>query len=222
MFVQMGKVLVDRTTVGMLGPEKMNLTIEGREELLKLVDEGSGFILLMSHVGCWQVALSALHFLKVPVNLLLEQEEGNIDRQYFEHADMSCPFRIIDPSGYLGGTLEMLDVLKKGEVLCMMGDRVLGSDKSYVKVSFLGEEAPFPFSAFKIASAAGVPIVALFTYKTGYDSYELKVARIIRIHENLGRSGKSYLPYVEEFIEELEMFVKIHPYQFFNFYNMWH
>ncbi len=222
MFLQMGKILIDRTIVAMLGPGKMKLTIDGREELLKLVDEGSGFIMLMSHVGCWQVALSALHFLKIPVNLLLEQEEGNIDRQYFEHAEMSCPFRVIDPSGYLGGTLEMLDALKKGEVLCMMGDRVLGSDKSYIRVNFLGEEAPFPFSAFKIASAARVPIVVFFSYKTGYDSYALKVSRIIRSPDKLGRSGESYLPYVAQFIAELELFVKNYPYQFFNFYNMWH
>jgi predicted LPLAT superfamily acyltransferase len=220
-FLQFGKTLIDRTIVGILGPEKMKVTLYGRRELLNLVEQGSGFILLMSHLGCWQTALSALHFLKVPVNLLLEQEEGNIDRQYFEHAGISRPFRIIDPGGYLGGTLEMLDVLKKGQVLSMMGDRILGSDKSYVNVNFLGKTAPFPFSAFKIASAAGVPIVVFFSYKTSYDSYALKVARIIRIPENLGRSGESYLPYLGQFIDELETFVKNYPYQFFNFYNMW-
>jgi predicted LPLAT superfamily acyltransferase len=221
MFTQMGKILLDRTIVGMLGLQKMTLTIDGREELLKLVDKGFGFILLMSHVGCWQVAVSALHFLNVPVNLLLEKETGNIDQQYFEHADMGCPFRIIDPSGYLGGALEMLDALKKAEVLCMMGDRVLGSDKSYIRVNFLGEAALFPFSAFMIASAASVPVVIFFSYKTGYNSYALRAAKIIRIPNNLGRSAESYRPYVEQFVKELEIFTENYPYQFFNFYDMW-
>jgi len=220
-FLQFGKTLIDRSIVGILGPEKMKVTLHGRQELLKLVEQGSGFILLMSHVGCWQTALSALHFLKVPVNLLLEQEEGDFDRQYFEYAGISRPFRIIDPRGYLGGTLEMLDVLKKGQVLSMMGDRILGSNKSYVNVNFLGKTAPFPYSAFKIASAAGVPIVVFFSCKTGYDSYVLKVDRIIHIPENLGRSGEAYLPYLGQFIDELEAFVTDYPYQFFNFYNMW-
>ena len=221
MFVQMGKTLLDRAIAGMLSPEKMKVDIDGGDKLLKLVDEGTGFILMLSHVGAWQVALSALHFLNVPVNLLLVREEGNFDQQYFEMADMSCPFRIIDPGGYLGSTFEMLDALKKGEVLCMMGDRVLGSDKSYVRIKFLGEEAPFPFSAFKIASAAGVPVVVFFTFKTGADSYALKVSRIIRPPDKLGRSGESYLPYVAEYVEELELFVKDYPYQFFNFYDVW-
>jgi predicted LPLAT superfamily acyltransferase len=220
-FLELGRVLVDRAIMGIMGPGKMDFTIHGRQELLDLVKEGRGFILLMSHVGCWQVAVSALNYLKVTVNLLLEQEEGNIDRHYFEYAGASCPIRIIDPGSYLGGTMQMLDVLKKGEVVSMMGDRVFGSEKSYLLVDFLGEKAPFPFSAFKIASAAGVPIVVFFSNKTGYDSYELKVSKIIQVPANLGRSGESFRRYVTQFVDELEGYTREYPYQFFNFYNMW-
>ncbi len=219
--LELGKMLIDRAMVGILGPEKMKVTFYGRKKLLKLLDRRCGVVLLMSHVGSWQVALSALNFIKVPVNLLLEREQGNIDQHYFEHTGSASPYRIIDPGGYLGGTLEMLDVLKKGEVLCVMGDRVSGSQKSFVNVDFLGEEASFPYSAFKLASAADVPIVVLFSYKNGPNSYALKFSKIIRVPKNLGRSGKNFLPYVSQYIEELESFVRIHPYQFFNFYNMW-
>jgi predicted LPLAT superfamily acyltransferase len=221
MSLELGKILIDRATVGILGSEKMKVKLYGRKKLLELLDRRCGFVVLMSHVGSWQVALSALSFMDVPVNLLLEREQGNIDRHYFEYTGNESPYRIIDPGGYLGGTLEMLDVLKKGEVLCVMGDRVSGSQKSYVKVEFLGEEASFPYSAFKLASAAGVPIVVLFSYKNSPDSYALKISKIIHVPEKLGRSGKYFLPYVSKYIETLESFVQIHPYQFFNFYNMW-
>lgn len=221
MSLELGKILIDRATVGILGLEQMKVTLYGREKLLELLDQRCGFVLLMSHVGSWQVALSALDFVNVPVNLLLEREQGNIDRHYFEYKGIESPYRIIDPGSYLGGTLEMLEVLKKGEVLSVMGDRVAGSRKSYVKVKFLGEEASFPYSAFKLASAAGVPVVVVFSYKDGSDSYALKFSKIIRVPENLGRSGKHFLPYVSQYVEELESYVKFHPYQFFNFYNMW-
>ena len=222
LFVKMGKILIDQAIIGALGPEKMKFTFHERQQLLDLVDKKGGFVLLMSHVGCWQVALSSLIFLEVPVNLLLEQEEGNIDRHYFEQAAVNYPLGIIDPNENLGATLEMLNVLKKGEVLSMMGDRILGSDKNFLAVNFLGEEAPFPFSAFMIASAASVPVVIFFAYKTGYGTYALKIARIIHLPKNLGRSAESYRPYVEQYVGELEMFVQNHPYQFFNFYNMWY
>jgi predicted LPLAT superfamily acyltransferase len=221
MSLELGKILIDRGIVGIQGSEKMKVNFNDREKLLKLLDRQCGFVLLMSHVGSWQVALSALSFINVPVNLLLEREQGNINRPYSEHTGAANPYRIIDPGGYLGGTLEMLDVLKKGEVLCVMGDRVSGSQKSFVKVEFLGEEAPFPYSAFKLASAAGVPVVVLFSYKNDPDSYALKISKIIHVPSNLGRSGKQFLPYVTEYVQDLESFVQIHPYQFFNFYNMW-
>ena len=221
MSLELGKILIDRGTVGILGSEKMKVQFNDREELLKLLDRQCGFVLLMSHVGSWQVALSALSFINVPVNLLLGREHENIDRPYFETTGPETPYRVIDPGGYLGGTLEMLEVLKKGEVLCVMGDRVSGSQKSFVKVEFLGGEAPFPYSGFKLASAAGVPVVVLFSYKNGPDSYALKISKIIHVPSNLGRCGKHFLPYVTEYVQELESFVQIHPYQFFNFYNMW-
>ena len=221
MFLAMGRLLIDRGIAGTLGTDNMHFTISGRRELLKLVGEGRGFVLLLSHVGCWQVALAALNFLKTPVNLLLNREEGGNDRHYFDYDGVSSPVRIIDPGSYLGGTLEMLDVLKKGQVLCMMGDRVLGSARNNLPIEFLGEKALFPYSAFKIASAARVPVVVLLSSKTGGNSYALNVSRIINLPPDLGRSAESFRPYVERFVNELEQYVQANPYQFFNFFNMW-
>jgi len=81
--------------------------------------------------------MSALHFFDKPVSLLLHYEEGDVDLQYFEHAGVPPPFRIIDPLSYLGGVLEMMEVLKKGEVSCFMGDRLLGDEKNTLSVNFL-------------------------------------------------------------------------------------
>jgi predicted LPLAT superfamily acyltransferase len=103
----------------------------------------------------------------------------------------------------------------------MMGDRASGEEKSCTRVSFLGEDAPFPFSAFQIASAAGVPVVVLFTCKTAPDRYSLNVAKIITVPRALGRAKHYYMPYVAQFAEELEKYVQAHPYQFYNFYDMW-
>ena len=61
----------------------------------------------------------------------------------------------------------MINVLKNGEVLCMMGDRVFGNLKNNVEAEFLGKKALFPFSAFKVASVTGAPLVVFFTLKTG-------------------------------------------------------
>ncbi len=219
--LEIGKVLVYRAVVGILGPEQMGVGLGGREELLALLGEGKGLVLMTAHVGCWQVAMSALGFLQVPVSLLMQREEGDIDRHYFEHAGLACPYRIIDPRGFLGGTMEMLGVLKNGEVLSVMGDRMLGNDQNGVAVDFLGAKALFPFSAFKLASATGAPVAVLFSCKSGPRHYELKLFRVIRVAPDLGRRAEAFAPYAQQFADVLEEFTREHPFQFFNFYDMW-
>lgn len=216
-----GKVLVDRAVVGILGPSAMQVTLHGRDELLALVAEGRGLILMNAHVGCWQVAMSALGFIRVPVNMLMQREDGDIDRHYFEHAGAQSPYRIIDPRGFLGGTLEMLAVLKQGEVLCVMGDRLLGSDRSAVAVEFLGGRIQVPFSALKLASTTGAPVGVLHSWKSGPDRYELALAGTIRVPPGLGRRPEAFAPYAQQFANLLASYAEAHPYQFFNFFDMW-
>lgn len=219
--LELGKVLIDRAVVGILGIERMSASFDDKKILYDLISEGKGIIFLMAHVGSWQVALSALHFLQVPVNMVIHREEGDVDRHYFEHRSAEWPYRIIDPEGFLGGTLEMIDALKMGEVLCIMGDRLFGNLKNTLGIRFLGENALFPFSAMKIASTSGAPVVILFPFKAGTSQYGLKLAKVIRVPQGLGRSGDHFRPYMEEYVRALEDFTMEYPFQFFNFYDMW-
>jgi len=216
-----GKVLIDRAIAGILGSDRLSASFEQKEALRNLVEEGKGIIFLMAHVGCWQTALSALGYLKTRVNMVIRREEGDIDRHYFEHRSGETPFNIIDPDGYLGGTLEMINCLKKGEVICIMGDRIFGNPKNTLSIDFLGKKALFPFSAFKVASATGAPVALLLTYKKGADRFGIELAKVMRIPENMGRAGVKYSPYVSEFVKILERYTEVHPFQFFNFYDMW-
>lgn len=218
---EFGKLLIDRAILGILGTDKIDARFDDEDRLVEVIDQGRGVILMFSHVGCWQVAMSAMGILNKPVNMLLHHEEGDVDRHYFEHRSAQTPYHVIDPRGYLGGVLEMMDVLKKGEILCVMGDRVMGSDKNVVSVDFLGKNAYFPYSAFKIASDTGAPVVVLFSHKTGPAAYELNLADVIHVPEKLGRSADHYIPHVTRFVKALESFTREHPYHFFNFYDMW-
>ena len=220
-YVNLGQALIDRATIGIKGVESIDIVSHNLDKMLVLIREGHGLILLTAHVGCWQIAMARLCSLNAPVSLLLHREEGDVDLHYFEHTGIAVPFRIIDPLGYMGGVLEMMDVLKKGEVVSIMGDRVFGSDKNTVPVNFLGGKVRFPFSAFKLASATGAPIAVHLSYKSSPASYDFVLDRIIRVPAGLGKSEKAFYPYVAQFAEALESYTKQYPYQFFNFYDMW-
>jgi len=217
----LGQSLIDRATIGIAGPDAMKIIVRGQDKLLGMVREGRGVILLIAHVGCWQAAMSALKFLCVPVNLLMQREEGDIDRHYFEHAGIECPYRLVDSNGFLGGTIDLLQALKQGEVVSMMGDRMLGADQNGAEVLFLGEPVRFPVSAYRLASLTGAPVAVLLSAKTGRDEYLLDLHDIIRVPAGLSRRPEAYAPFVERFAAALEDYCRKHPFQFFNFYDMW-
>lgn len=219
--LELGKILVDRAVLGILGPGQLSISLSGRKELQKLLAEGNGLVLVTAHAGSWQVAMAALGFIGAPVNMLMHREDGDIDRHYFELAGQASPYNIIDPAGFLGGTLEMMAALKRGEVLCIMGDRPMGSDSGTLAVDFLGAPVRLPVSPYKLAAATNAPLAVVFPYKTGPKSYALQLARVLRVPPQRGRSGEPYRPYVTEFVAALGAFVRDHPYQFFNFFDMW-
>jgi predicted LPLAT superfamily acyltransferase len=49
----------------------------------------------------------------------------------------------------------------------------------------------------------------------------LDLAKVIHVPEGLGRSGEGYMPYISEFVKFLEGYTETHPFQFFNFYDIW-
>lgn len=216
-----GLTLVDRAASGILGEFTVTASARDEERLRDVLAEGRGLILMTGHVGCWQTAMTGLAPLDRTVHVVMHRAPDDVDRHYFEHAGEEAPFCIIDPLGYLGGTLEMIEALKKGDVLCVMADRVFGSDRNSVSVPFLGGSVPLPYSAFRLASATGAPIIVFFSRRVGPGEAVHEIAREIRVPGGLGRRGTDYLPYVRQFAAALEEQAMITPYQFFNFYDMW-
>ncbi len=217
----LGRTLIDRAIFGILGPGTFLASFESQEEFNAIKSLDTGFIILMSHVGCWQVAMSALAHLNRPVNLLMLQQNEDIDKHYYEHGSQEKKFKIINPAQFLGGSIEMLSVLKKDEILCIMGDRIFGNTDLSLKMDFLKGNALFPYSAYKLASISQKPIVILHSYKSGPDTYKIILPQIILVPPKLGKAKENLYPFANTFVQSLETYIQDHPYQFFNFYDMW-
>jgi predicted LPLAT superfamily acyltransferase len=213
--------LVDRAVLGILGPDQFDIRLEGKEALLRTLAKGEGLLLVTAHVGSWQVAMSALDFIKVKVNLLVHRDQGDVDRHYFEHGEQENPFRIIDPADFVGATIDMMSALNRGEVLCVMGDRMFGSEKNAITVDFLGGKVKFPKSALRLAQACGSPAVFFFSQKTGPSSYYLTVDDVIEWDDTRSDGQEELREAVEKFARSLDRYVARNPWQFFNFFDMW-
>lgn len=212
---EFGKTLVDIAAFGILGKRSMVDVCSDAERILELCGREEGFVLLNAHVGCWQVGLAALENLQKPVSLLMVPDPKA--QALLDHRTA----KVIDPRTGLPGVVAMTQALLDGGIVAIMGDRTFGHNQNTVGARFLGDEVFLPLSPYRLASATGVPVVVLLAPRTGMKTYELRLSRVIEVPPGLGRSAEEYVPYAQQFIACLEEFVQEHPWQFFNFYDLW-
>lgn len=208
-----GTTLVDMMLPEILGPEALTAESPDRRRLLQLCEK-SGFVLLHAHVGCWQIGMSTLAHLTRKLSVVMIPEDQTA-RLVAEGAS------IIDPRSGLDGVLRMTQALLSGEIVAMMGDRVFGNDRNTVEVNFLGGKVNFPVAPYRLASATGVPVIAMIAPKIARYRYAIQIGTVIEVPANLGTNSSSYAPYAQQFADCIERFVREHPWQFHNFYDLW-
>lgn len=216
LFIQQGKCLIDRHAHN-VGHTRFSFSQENFPEICRRLEPlANGLVVLLSHTGGWQLALPHLRLLtgEKPVSLLMNAAETP-DVQAHVRGD-DAGFHVISPEAGPACVVEMVARLQKGEIVSIMGDRAYGGQT--VAVSFLGEPARFPASAFAVARAAQSPVLALFVAKIGVASYAMEsklFAAPSREDRQSIRAG------VGLFAEALEAFVSRHPYQCFLFDDIW-
>lgn len=215
-----GLCLVDRAAAG-LGRAFSFEDAEG-ETISDLAAEGKGVIVLSAHTGCWQMAPSILaKQLPRPISLLVHKEHGDVDKQDFEHTGEQAPYTLVPADSGAFAAAELTTRLRRGEILCLMGDRILSSHETTVHASFLGKTAPLPLLAYRLSASTGAPIVVVLSARTGPSRGRLYPLGVMRIPARQGRSTEAYTEAAGRFAQILEEFTLRHPYQFFNFFDLW-
>ena len=215
-----GRILVDRAWLGCVRNAFLADEVIGREKIDAIIAAGKGAILLTAHVGNWQTALANLHFLKVPVHALMQYDQQAAARHYFDLGERQRTFSIINADGPFGGMIEATAALQRGEFVTIMGDRLTRGPSS--TVDFIGEKARFPNASYTLAAHVGVPVIIFLAAKTGRKCFQMKVWDILYPQFESRESHQKILGGCsQKFAEALEKYLKVFPYQWYNFFNFW-
>lgn len=217
-----GCILLERAATGVLGARNSFASTACLATLQGLLAQGRGVILLSAHVGPWQIALADLCGYAT-VNIVQPSGAGDVDRHFFEHqrGGVKAAIRVIDPLQGFGGYVDAAAALKRGEIVCLMGDRIPPDEKRIARVSFLEKEAFFPVSPYVLAAMTGAPLAMVFARRLKEGAVECFCPGVMRIEPGLARNEKALRPYTAGFVQALEAYVADTPYQFFNFHNIW-
>lgn len=215
-----GKVLVERGWLGTISGARLEGDTYGYERIIEEIDKGKGLVLLTAHMGNWQSALAHLGNLPVPVNALMQYDQDAVAKHYFDLNPTKRPFQIIDAEGGFGGMVDSLAALNRGEIVTIMGDRFVKGSSTVVE--FLGNKTRLPDSAYMLAASAGAPVAIVFAAQTKSGRYQLKVWDVFYPeYKSRDERGQMLVDCAVRMSSAMEKYLKIYPYQWYNFYNFW-
>lgn len=220
LFINQGKNLIDRH-YAVLGQGQFDTEIRGYDRIKTLLsDSQKGVILLTAHVGNWQVTMTALEKLGKRVYLLMSPEGNVAVRDFLNINSESEKVRIISSENFLGGVIDIMNVINQGDIISIMGDRSYGHNST--EVNFLGEKTAFPYSAFSIAAAIQCPVVVLLSAKVSTEKYVVDISHIIEPrYSSHGKKHEEIKACVQEFARVLEDYTEKYPFQWFVFRDIW-
>ncbi len=224
--VELGKILIDQSALGILGLEHYKVSFPNEDSLYALAAERRGLILLCSHMGPWQAAIATMRALGVPLSIQFQTEAHTRGRAFWELAGREDEFHIIPLSSPMGGMIEMTSVLSRGEAVAMMGDRAFNAPT--VETDFMGKAAPLSRVPYHLSWHTGAPLAGLFARRTGPMELELYWQRIgsdADAHdENAERAERNAWieARADEYARCLEARVEAFPLQWLNFFDFWH
>ena len=197
-------------------PAGLKVSICGAEEVERLLAKGRGCLLVGSHLGSFEVlrALGRMHGKRVNVVM----HEANARKMQATFPELQAG---VIASGEAGTMLRIKECLERGEVVGILGDRIVGEERALAR-PFLGDLAPFPLGPWLLATTLGVPVALFFGLYRGEDRYDVRF-EVVCEGEALARPERSATAerWLDHYVARLEHYARAAPYNWFNFYDFW-
>lgn len=202
------------------------VTCTGQEYLTALHDRREGAILLGAHLGSFYAMRGQSAREALPLHALVYTKNARMLNDALAKLDPDGAARLLelDPEGGLESMLRVREILERGELIAILGDRLPANvgDERIVRVPFLGEGAPFPAGPFLLAAMLKCPVYLTFGLCRASGAYDLFCEPFAeRIELPRGDRPAALARYVAQYAARLEHYARKDPENWFNFYDFW-
>ncbi|MCP4629458.1 MAG: lysophospholipid acyltransferase family protein [bacterium] len=203
--------------------DAITYTSEGIEYLEQVNDKGKGAILLMSHMGNWDIAAHLLKRKLKNLRLLLymgvKQKEQIEQIQKETLTQSSIQIIAVDEGG--GSPLDIVEGIKfieSGGVVSLTGDLVWKKGQRTIPVQFLGHDVILPEAPYFFALLSGAPLFIFFAFRIGKNKYRFTLSQPIYLavasrDERAGAIRRS----AQQYADILEATLRKYPLQWYHF-----
>lgn len=213
--IHLDRFLADRS-------DTSSFTSQGWEKLEGVIGKQGG-ILLMSHLGNWEMAARLLRRQKEDLRLLLymgvKEKEGveRMQKEDLRRAGVTI-IGVDQEGGSPFAAVEGIRFLQSGGIVSMTGDIVWRSDQRKVRVRFLGHDAYLPEAPYIFALVSGAPLFVFFAFRIGKNSYRFTLSDpiAIRPHARADRD-RAIGEAAQQYADLLEKMLREHPFEWYHF-----
>ena len=194
---------------------------QGRENLVEAARRGSGGIILMSHLGSFEIAAQAFRELKLRLLLIMgEKEAKQVARDQREamkargiHIQVAAP-----GEDFLFGGVEAIQFVRGGGFVSVAGDLVWTEQRSRLPVSFFGHEVGLSAGPHLLALVSNAPLFTMFTFRVEKGRHLIIISppREVKATSRSARSAALQAS-AQAYADDLEEMVRQHPFQWYIF-----
>ena len=194
---------------------------QGRENLVAAARKGSGGIILMSHLGNFEIAAHAFRELRLKLLLMMgEKEAKQVARDQREamkargiHIQVAAP-----GEDFLFGGVEAIKFVREGGFVSVAGDLVWTEQRSRLPVSLFGHEVGLSAGPHLLALVSNTPLFTMFTFRVEKGKYQIIMCppREVKAPSRSERSAALQAS-AQAYANALEEMVRQHPFQWYIF-----
>ncbi|HEU4780495.1 MAG TPA: hypothetical protein VFS58_11490 [Steroidobacteraceae bacterium] len=203
--------------------DAIEVDVDRPENVRATVARQTGCLLFVAHFGSAEsLRLIAVDRRGLPLSILLDRKHGRMLTELLEELNPELARSTIDAAQRGPAlVLNLKEAVEAGRMLGIMVDRALTSDRT-VTVDFLGGRARFPVGPWQMAHALNVPIILGFGVYHGGNRYTAHF-ELFAEHLRLPREDReaAIAGVAQRYAQRLEHYVRIAPYNWFNFYDYW-
>ncbi len=201
--------------------EHFDVTLHQKRILHRQIESGKGCMLLGSHLGSFEV-LRTLGVTQqdFPLKVLMDIAHNENITRFLDALNQEIASTVIVPDRP-DTLLRVKESLDAGFLIGMLGDRVSSGGKT-TQCQFLGATATFPAGPILLAAMMHCPVILFFGLYRGGNRYEIYFERFAQeIVLNRDRRAEDIQRWMQRYVERLEYYTRLAPYNWFNFYPFW-
>lgn len=190
----------------------------GWEHFEKLQSHPGGAIILTAHMGNYDLGAHLFSETADRKIVMVRAPETDPDTRKYEeelHQRTAKDLKVDFNERATDLALDLLDALRRGEIVAIQGDRVTPGIAT-IPATLFGKRTYFPAGPFALAMSARVPIHPLFIFRLGRRRYRLVAGPPFDVVRTADR-GEAFARAVDTWTRELESILRAAWFQWFAF-----